>query len=214
MKEELKDSHENGCLFPLLCFLVLILVVVGIGTGFFKRVLDVGSGSDKVVETVTYRKEDTVHPIYISIEGFLPEDSQGLGFLLKELDSDLPSYNKYTHGGIVVTVKRGYESTTRNNLLPRTDMKYLFLYNTETNTYKSVTVASFEKRSNREDLKHQLKEKYGSAYDYLHVRYEPDISITLNYLEGGSARVVFNEDVKVVNQEEVDKAFKEAPQAE
>lgn len=61
MREELKDSYENGCLFPLLCFLVLILVVVGIGTGFFERVLGVGSGSDKVVETVTYRKEDTLH---------------------------------------------------------------------------------------------------------------------------------------------------------
>ena len=214
MKEELKDSHENGCLFQLLCFLVLILVVVGICTGFFERVLGVGSGSDKVVETVTYRKEDKVHPIYISIEGFLPDDSQGLGFLLKELDSDLPSHNKYTQGGIVVTLSRGYESTTRNSILPRTDMKYLFLYNTETNTYKSVPVSSFEKCSNRKDLEHQLKEKYGSAYDYLHVRYEPDISITLNYLEGGSARVVFNEDVKVANQEEVDRAFKEAPHAE
>lgn len=104
MKEELKDSHENGCLFPLLCFLILILVVVGVGTGFFGRVLGVSGESDKVVEAVTYREEDKVHPIYISIEGFLPEDSQGLGFLLKELDSDLPSYNKYTHGGIVVTV--------------------------------------------------------------------------------------------------------------
>jgi len=214
MKEELKDSYENGCLTPLLCFLVLIPVVVGIATGFFEQVLGISSESDKVVETVTYRKEDKVHPIYISIEGFLPEDSQGLGFLLKELDSDLPSYNKYTHGGIVVTVKRGYESTTRNNLLPRTDMKYLFLYNTETNTYKSVPVRSFEKRSNKQDLEQLLKEKYGSAYDYLHVRYEPDISITLNYLEDGSARVVFNEDVKVANQEEVDKAFKEAPHVE
>lgn len=214
MNEELKDSHENRCLTLLLCFLVLIPVVLGIATGFFEQVLGVSSESDKVVETVTYRKEDTVHPIYISIEGFLPEDSQGLGFLLKELDSDLPSYNKYTHGGIVVTVKRGYESTTRNNLLPRTDMKYLFLYNTETNTYKSIPVRSFEKRSNRKDLEHQLKEKYGSAYDYLHVRYESDISMNLNYLEGGSVRVVFNEDVKVANQEEVDKAFKEAPQSE
>lgn len=93
-------------------------------------------------------------------------------------------------------------------------MKYLFLYNTETNTYKSVPVRSFEKRSNKDELKQQLKEKYGSAYDYLHVRYELDISITLNYLEGGSARVVFNEDVKVANQEKVDKAFKEAPHAE
>lgn len=214
MKEELKDSHENGCLFPLLCFLVLILVVVGIGTGFFELVLGVSSESNTIVETVTYRKEDKVHPIYISIEGFLPEDSKGLGFLLKELDSDLPSNDKYTQGGIVVTLARGYDSTTRNNLLPRTDMKYLFLYNIETNTYKSVPVSSFEKRSNQKDLEHQLKEKYGSAYDYLHVRYEPDISITLNYLEGGSARVVFNEDVKVDNQEEVDKAFKEAPHAE
>lgn len=214
MEEELKDSHENGCLFPLLCFLALILVVVGIGTGFFERVLGVGSGSDKVVETVTYRKEDTVHPIYISIEGFLPEDSQGLGFLLKELDSDLPSYNKYTQGGIVVNLTKGYESTTKGSLLPRTDMKYLFLYNTETNTYKSVPVRSFEKRSNRKDLEQQLKEKYGSAYNYLHVRYEPDISITLSYLDSGSARVVFNEDVKVANQDEVDKAFKEAPHAE
>lgn len=214
MKEELREPHENGCLTPLLCFLVLIPVVVGIATGFFEQVLGISSESDKVVETVTYRKEDTVHPIYISIEGFLPEDSQGLGFLLKELDSDLPSYNKYTHGGIVVTVIRGYESTTRHSILPRTDMKYLFLYNTETNTYKSVPVRSFDKRSNKQDLEHQLKEKYGSAYDYLHVRYEPDISVTLTYLEGGSARVVFNEDVKVTNQEEVDKAFKEAPQSE
>lgn len=213
MNEELKDSHENGCLTPLLCFLILFLVV-GIGTGFFERVLGVSGESDKVVETVTYRKEDKVHPIYISIEGFLPDGSQGLGFLLKELDSDLPSYNKYTHGGIVVTLTKGYDSTTNGSLLPRTDMKYLFLYNTETNTYKSVQVRSFEKRSNRKDLEHQLKEKYSSAYDYLHVRYEPDISMTLNYLEGGTARVVFNEDVKVANQEEVDKAFKEAPQAE
>lgn len=93
-------------------------------------------------------------------------------------------------------------------------MKYLFLYNTDTNTYKSVPVSSFEKRSNRKGLEHQLKEKYGSAYDYLHVRYGPDISITLSYLDSGSARVVFNEDVKVSNQEEVDKAYKEAPQAE
>ena len=214
MKEKLKDLQYYGCLTPLLCFLVLILVVVGVGTGFFERVFGVGSGSDKVVETVTYRKEDTVHPIYISIEGFLPDDSQGLGFLLKELDSDLPSHNKYTQGGIVVTVTRGYESTTRNSILPPTDMKYLFLYNTETNTYKSVPVRSFEKRSNRKDLEHQLKEKYGSAYDYLHVRYEPNLSMTLNYLEGGSARVVFNEDVKVANQEDVDKTFKEAPHAE
>lgn len=187
---------------------------MGIGTGFFGRVLGVSGESDKVIETVTYREEDKVHPIYISIEGFLPEDSQGLGFLLKELDSDLPSYNKYTQGGIVVTVSRGYESTTRNSILPPTDMKYLFLYNTETNTYKSVPVRSFEKRSNRKDLEHQLKEKYGSAYNYLHVRYEPDLSMTLNYLEGGAARVVFNEDVKVANQEEVDKALKEAPHAE
>lgn len=214
MKEKIKDLQYNGCLTPLLCFLTLILVVVGIGTGFFERVLGVSGESDKVVETVTYRKEDKVHPIYISIEGFLPDDSQGLGFLLKELDSDLPSHNKYTQGGIVVTVSRGYESTTRNSILPPTDIKYLFLYNTETNTYKSVPVRSFEKRSNRKDLEHQLKEKYGSAYDYLHVRYEPDLSMTLNYLEGGSAGVVFNDDVKVANQEEVDNAFKEAPQAE
>lgn len=214
MKEELRDSHENGCLTPLFCFLVLIPFVVGIAADFFEQWLGISGESDKVVEAVTYREEDKVHPIYISIEGFLPEDSQGLGFLLKELDSDLPSYNKYTHGGIVVTVKQGYESTTNGSLLPRTDMKYLFLYNTETNTYKSVPVSSFEKRSNRKDLEHQLKEKYGSAYDYLHVRYEPDLSMTLNYLEGGSARVVFNEDVKVANQDEVYKAYKEAPQAE
>ena len=214
MKEKLEDLQYDGCLTPLLCFLVLILVVVGIATGFFERVLGVSGESGKVVETVTYRKEDKVHPIYISIEGFLQDDSQGLGFLLKELDSDLPSHNKYTQGGIVVIVTRGYESTTRNSILPPTDMKYLFLYNTETNTYKSVPVRSFEKRSNRKDLEHQLKEKYGSAYDYLHVRYEPDISMTLNYLEGGSVGVVFNEDVKVVNQEEVDKTFKEAPHAE
>ena len=133
MKEKLEDLQYDGCLTPLLCFLILFLVV-GIGTGFFERVLGVSGESDKVVETVTYRKENKVHPIYISIEGFLPEDSQGLGFLLKELDSDLPSYNKYTQGGIVVTLKRGYESSTNNNLLPRTDIKYLFLYNTETNT--------------------------------------------------------------------------------
>ena len=214
MKEKLEDLQYDGCLTPLLCFLVLILVVVGIATGFFERVLGVSGESDKVVETVTYRKENKVHPIYISIEGFLPDDSQGLGFLLKELDSDLPSHNKYTQGGIVVTITRGYESTTRNSILPPTDMKYLFLYNTETNTYKSVPVRSFEKRSNRKDLEHQLKEKYGSAYDYLHVRYKPDLSMTLNYLEGGSVGVVFNEDVKVVNQEEVDKTFKEAPHAE
>lgn len=214
MKEKLEDLQYDGCLTPLLCFLVLILVVVGIATGFFERVLGVSGESGKVVETVTYRKEDKVHPIYISIEGFLQDDSQGLGFLLKELDSDLPSHNKYTQGGIVVIVTRGYESTTRNSILPPTDMKYLFLYNTETNTYKSVPVRGFEKRSNRKDLEHQLKEKYGSAYDYLHVRYEPDISMTLNYLEGGSVGVVFNEDVKVVNQEEVDKTFKEAPHAE
>ena len=213
MKEKLEDLQYDGCLTPLLCFLTLFLVV-GIGTGFFGRVLGVSGESDKVVETVTYRKENKVHPIYISIEGFLPDDSQGLGFILKELDSDLPSHNKYTQGGIVVTVKRGYESTTRNSILPRTDMKYLFLYNTETNTYKSVPVRSFEKRSNRKDLEHQLKEKYGYAYDYLRVRYEPDISITLSYLDSGSARVVFNEDVKVANQDEVDKAYKEAPQAE
>jgi hypothetical protein len=133
MKEKIKDLQYKGCLTPLLCFLILFLVV-GVGTGFFERVLDVSGESDKVVETVTYRKEDKVHPIYISIEGFLPDDSQGLGFLLKELDSDLPSHNKYTHCGIVVTVTRGYESTTRNSILPPTDMKYLFLYNTETNT--------------------------------------------------------------------------------
>lgn len=78
----------------------------------------------------------------------------------------------------------------------------------------SVPVRSFEKRSNQKDLEHQLKEKYGSAYDYLHIRYEPDISITLIYLDGGSTRVVFKEDVKVANQEEVDNAFKEAPHAE
>lgn len=76
MNEELKDSHENGCLTSLLCFLVLIPVVLGIATGFFEQVLGISSESDKVVETVTYRKEDTVHPIYISIyisiEGFLP----------------------------------------------------------------------------------------------------------------------------------------------
>lgn len=214
MKEKLEDLQYDGCLTPLLCFLVLTIVVLGISTGFFEQVLGISSESDKVVETVTYRKENKVHPIYISIEGFLPDDSQGLGFLLKELDSDLPSHNKYTQGGIVVTVTRGYESTTRNSILPPTDMKYLFLYNTETNTYKSVPVRSFEKRSNRKDLEHQLKEKYGSAYDYLHVRYEPDLSMTLNYLEGGSAGVVFNEDVKVANQEEVDNAFKEAPHAE
>lgn len=213
MKEKIKDLQYKGCLTPLLCFLIIFLVV-GIGTGFFERVLGISGESGKVVETVTYRKEDKVHPIYISIEGFLPDDSQGLGFLLKELDSDLPSHNKYTQGGIVVTVTRGYESTTRNSILPPTDMKYLFLYNTETNTYKSVPVRSFEKRSNRKDLEHQLKEKYGSAYDYLHVRYEPDLSMTLSYLDRGSARVVFNDDVKVANQEEVDNAFKEAPHAE
>ena len=213
MKEKLEDLQYKGCLLPLLCFLILFLVV-GIGTGFFERVLGVSGESDKVVETVTYRKEDKVHPIYISIEGFLPDDSQGLGFLLKELNSDLHSHNKYTQGGIVVTVKRGYESTTRNSILPPTDMKYLFLYNTETNTYKSVPVRSFEKRSNRKDLEHQLKEKYGSAYDYLHIRYEPDLSMTLSYLDSGSVRVVFNDDVKVANQEEVDNAFKEAPQEE
>lgn len=213
MKEKIKDLQYKGCLTPLLCFLILF-IVVGIGTGFFGRVLGVSGESYKVVETVTYREEDKVHPIYISIEGFLPENSQGLGFLLKELDSDLPPHNKYTRDGIIVTVTRGYESTTRNSILPPTDMEYLFLYNTETNTYKSVPVRSFEKRSNRKDLEHQLKEKYGYAYDYLHVRYEPDISITLSYLDSGSARVVFNEDVKVANQDEVDKAYKEAPQAE
>ena len=93
-------------------------------------------------------------------------------------------------------------------------MKYLFLYNAKTNTYKSVPVRSFEKRSNQKDLENQLKEKYGYAYDYLHVRYEPDLSMTLSYLDSGSARVVFNDDVKVANQEEVDNAFKEAPHAE
>ena len=215
MREKLKDFIDSYYLSPVLYILAFILVLVGISTGFFEELVGVDNGKNKqVIETVTYRVEDKIHPIYISTENSLPKDSQGLGFLLKDLDSDIPSNSKYTDDSIVVSIKRGYDDRTRKGSILRLDRRYLFLYNTESNTYKSIPVTHFEKRSNKDELKQQLKEKYGYAYDYLHVKYEPDNSITLSYLEGGSARVFLNENVKVANQEEIDKAYKEAPQAE
>ena len=216
MKERLEDFLNSKHSSLIVSTFMVILVLIGISNGFFESLLGVDNSykSQPVVETVTYREEGNIHPIFLSTKKKLPEDSKGLGFVLKDLDSGASTYSEYAEDSIVVSFKRGFDDSTYRYFAPRLDRKYLFLYNTETNTYKSYPVASFEKHSNKEGLIQQLKEKYGYAYDYLHVKYEPNNSITISYLEDGSAIIVYNEDVKVANQDEVDKAYEKAPKPE
>lgn len=213
MKEKLKafatKSQDGlfalGLVFIAIFFLFLSGTLDGIH--YFRR--------SSVVETVTYKGDSHIRPIYISWSPSNDDDSKLAPFLSNIDESPHDASRIILHNGVlgksVTTLTYGTKGITLRSLW---DKGYLYLYNKVSNTYKGYKVDYRKFSNNQAELTKELKSKYGSAYSILPWKYKTERTIEVTHLKSGKVEVYLNEHYSVENQAEIDKAYEDAPKAE
>jgi len=216
MKEKLKafatKSQDGLFLSALLFIAIFFLFLSGTldGIHYFRR--------SSVVETVTYKEDSHIRPIYISWSPSNDDDSKLAPFLRSIEESPADASRIILHNGVlgksVTTLTYGTKGITLGLFRSLWDKGYIYLYNKGTNTYKGYKVDYRKFSNNQEELTRELKNKYGSAYSILPWKYKTERTIEVSHLKSGKVEVYLNEHYSVENQAEIDKAYEDAPKAE
>lgn len=215
-KEKIKSlmkKCENELFALGLVFIVIFFLFI---TGsldsihYFRR--------SSVVETVTYNEDSSVRPIYLSWTPDKGSEDKLAPFLKGIEESPTDASRIVLHNGVlgksVTTLTYGTKGISIGILRNLWDNGYLYLYNKDTNTYKGYHVDYSKFYSNKEELTRELQAKYGSAYNVLPWKYKTDRTMKVTHLKSGKVEVYLNEHYSVENQDEIDKAYEDAPKAE
>lgn len=216
MKEKIK-SLINKCkdellLLAMVFIAIFFLFITGSldGIHYFRR--------SSVVETVTYKEDSPIRPIYLSWTPDKGSEDKLAPFLkgIEESPTDASRIvlNNGVLGKSVTTLTYGTKGIA-TGLTPKifTD-GYLYLYNKDTNTYKGYDVDYHKFSDNKSELTKELKAKYGSAYNILPWKYKTERTMEVTHLKNGKVEVYLNEHYSVENQAEIDKTYEDAPKAE
>lgn len=214
MKEKLTSflDRNGGGLFAFgaVVFMILMLWTQGVLDGIYyvRRSL--------VTETVTFKEDSNVRPIFISWTPSDEEQASKIAPFLKSIDESPSTAKELVLGNGVVgksimTLTYGMKGISKGLFVGLGEQGYLYLYNKETNTYKGYNVAYFKFFSNQGELNKELQTKYGSAYSVLPWKYKTERTVEVGYLENGKVEVYLTENYSVENQAEIDKAYEDAP---
>ena len=216
MKEKLKafaNKHQDGLFSSALLFIAIFFLFI---TGsldsihYFRR--------SSVVETVTYKGDSPIRPIYLSWSPSSGSEDKLAPFLksIEESPTDARRIvlNNHIYGKSVTTLTYGTNGISTGMFRNLWDKRYLYLYNKDTNTYKGYDVDYRKFYSNKEELIRELQAKYGSAYNVLPWKYKTERTIEVTHLKSGKVEFYLNEHYSVENQAEIDKAYEDAPKAE
>lgn len=215
-KEKIKsfaNKHENTLYASALLFIAIFFLFI---TGsldsihYFRR--------SSVVETVTYNEDSPIRPIYLSWTPDKGSEDKLAPFLKGIEESPTDASRIVLHNGVlgksVTTLTYGTKGISVGILRNLWDNGYLYLYNKDTNTYKGYHVDYRKFYSNKEELTRELQAKYGSAYNVLPWKYKTERTIEVTHLKSGKVEFYLNEHYSVENQDEIDKAYEDAPKAE
>lgn len=216
MKEKLTafaNKHQDGLFLSALLFIAIFFLFFS-GTldsiHYFRR--------SSVVETVTYKEDSHIRPIYLSWSPDKGSEDKLAPFLdnidSSHVEASRIVLNNHIIGKSVATLTYGKVGLSVGLFSNLWDKGYLYLYNKDTNTYKGYKVDYRKFSSNKAELTEELQNKYGSAYSILPWKYKEERSVTVNYLKSGMVEVEFYENYSVENQAEIDKAYEDAPKAE
>jgi hypothetical protein len=215
-KEKIKsfaNKHENTLYASALLFITIFFLFI---TGtldsihYFRR--------SSVVETVTYKEDSPIRPIYLSWAPDKGSEDKLAPFLRSIEESPTDASRIVLHNGVlgksVTTLTYGTKGIATGLTSKIFTDGYLYLYNKDTNTYKGYDVDYHRFSDNKSELTKELKAKYGSAYNILPWKYRTERTMEVGYLENGKVEVYLNEHYSVENQAEIDKAYEDAPKAE
>lgn len=216
MKEKLKalaNKYQDGLFGLGLVFIAIFFLFLSgtlDGIHYFRR--------SSVVETVTYKEDSHIRPIYISWSPNKGSEDKLAPFLSNVDESPADANHIVLHNGVlgksVTTLTYGTRGITLGLFRSLWDKGYIYLYNKDTNTYKGYKVDYRKFSNNQEELTKELKSKYGSAYSILPWKYKTERTIEVTHLKSGNVEVYLNEHYSVENQAEIDKAYEDAPKAE
>ena len=216
MKEKLKalaNKYQDG-LFGLGLVFIAIFFLFITGTldsiHYFRR--------SSVVETVTYNGDSPIRPIYLSWTPDKGSEDKLAPFLKGIEESPTDASRIVLHNGVlgksVTTLTYGTKGIA-TGLTSKIFMDgYLYLYNRDTNTYKGYDVDYHKFSDNKSELTKELRAKYGSAYNILPWKYKTERTMEVTHLKSGKVEVYLNEHYSVENQDEIDRAYEDAPKAE
>lgn len=171
-----------------------------------------------VVETVTYNKDSSVRPIYLSWTPDKGSEDKLAPFLKGIEESPTDASRIVLHNGVlgksVTTLTYGTKGIATGLTSKIFTDGYLYLYNKDTNTYKGYDVDYHKFSDNKSELTKELRAKYGSAYNILPWKYKTERTMEVTHLKSGKVEVYLNEHYSVENQDEIDRAYEDAPKAE
>lgn len=216
MKEKLKalaNKYQDGLFALGLVFIAIFFLFLSgtlDGIHYFRR--------SSVVETVTYKEDSHIRPIYISWSPNKGSEDKLAPFLSNVDESPADANRIVLHNGVlgksVTTLTYGTRGITLGLFRSLWVKGYLYLYNKDSNTYKGYDVDYHKFSDNKSELTKELRAKYGSAYNILPWKYKTERTMEVTHLKSGKVEVYFNEHYSVENQSEIDKAYEDAPKAE
>ena len=215
-KEKIKSlmkKCENELFALGLVFIVIFFLFI---TGsldsihYFRR--------SSVVETVTYNEDSPIRPIYLSWTPDKGSEDKLAPFLKGIEESPTDVSRIVLHNGVlgksVTTLTYGTKGIATGLTSKIFTDGYLYLYNKDTNTYKGYDVDYHKFSDNKAELTKELRAKYGSAYNILPWKYKTERTMEVIHLKSGKVEVYLNEHYSVENQDEIDRAYEDAPKAE
>lgn len=216
MKEKLKalaNKYQDGLFGLGLVFIAIFFLFLSgtlDGIHYFRR--------SSVVETVTYKEDSHIRPIYISWSPNKGSEDKLAPFLKGIEESPTDASRIVLHNGVlgksVTTLTYGTKGIATGLTSKIFTDGYLYLYNKDSNTYKGYDVDYHKFSDNKSELTKELRAKYGSAYNILPWKYKTERTMEVTHLKSGKVEVYFNEHYSVENQSEIDKAYEDAPKAE
>lgn len=181
MKDKVKAFFERNARGFVAMGVFALLFTALYSQGVFDRIYYVRRS--QLTETVTYKEDSNIRPIYISWTPSDSEVNQIVPFLrgIDESPRDATKIVLGNHviGKSVVTVTYGNIGFSPGLYTTLGKQGYLYLYNKDTNTYKGYDVAIFKVMSNKARLSKELKTKYGSVYSVLPWQFKTERSMKL-----------------------------------
>jgi hypothetical protein len=208
MKKCENELFALGLVFIVIFFLFITGTLDSIH--YFRR--------SSVVETVTYNGDSPIRPIYLSWTPDKGSEDKLAPFLKGIEESPTDASRIVLQNGVlgksVTTLTYGTKGIATGLTSKIFTDGYLYLYNKDTNTYKGYDVDYHKFSDNKSELTKELRAKYGSAYNILPWKYKTERTMEVTHLKSGKVEVYLNEHYSVENQDEIDKAYEDAPKAE
>ena len=208
MKKCENELFALGLVFIVIFFLFITGTLDSIH--YFRR--------SSVVETVTYNGDSPIRPIYLSWTPDKGSEDKLAPFLKGIEESPTDASRIVLQNGVlgksVTTLTYGTKGIATGLTSKIFTDGYLYLYNKDTNTYNGYDVDYHKFSDNKSELTKELRAKYGSAYNILPWKYKTERTMEVTHLKSGKVEVYLNEHYSVENQDEIDKAYEDAPKAE